>query len=78
MVFRFPTPLYYLSFVSLCHRPCQEDPLNVLDMFAAMQFGDEDRAWDAEADLRRVVRYVRGSKRLVIPQTWRPVIPTEL
>ena len=78
MVFRFPTTLYHLSFVSLCPRPCQEDPSNVLDMFAAMQFGDEDRAWDAEADLRRVVRYVRGSKRLVIPQTWRPVIPTEL
>ena len=36
-----------------------------------------DDLW-ADAGLSNCVRYVRGSKNLVIPDSWRPVLPTEL
>eukprot|EP00435_Cladocopium_sp_Y103_P048266 s607_g14.t1 len=36
-----------------------------LELFAAMAFCDEGRAWDQEADLRRVIRYARGSSVLI-------------
>ena len=61
------------------YEPCQVDQSSTaLDLFTALEFCDEGRAWDAEADLRRVICYTRGSKKLVIPPEWRPLVPTEI
>ena len=49
-----------------------------LHLFAEMDFSEECRKWDMEADLCDVLRYVRGSRKLSIPQEWRNVIPTSL
>ena len=46
--------------------------------FAAMSFDDEGKAWEQEADLRDVIQYVRGAKKLIIPDGWRPLLPTEI
>jgi hypothetical protein len=43
-----------------------------------MDFSDECRAWDLEADLGRVVKYVRGSKKLSIPPEWKNLIPKSI
>lgn len=51
------------------------EPLQIL--FANMTWA-ESADWDMEADLRRVVRYARGSKRLSIPGGWREFLPKEL
>ena len=47
-------------------------------LFAKMDFSDECRAWDLEADLGRVVKYVRGSKKLSIPPEWQSLIPKSI
>jgi hypothetical protein len=46
-----------------------------MDLFGKMNFGEECKQWDPEADLVRVVQYVRGSKKLNIPREWRELIP---
>ena len=57
-------------------RQVQQDSFQ--NLFANMNFSDECRAWDAEADLVRVIKYVRGTKKLCIPPGWRPYIPTSI
>ncbi|CAL1126778.1 unnamed protein product [Cladocopium goreaui] len=37
------------------------------EQFAAMSYDDEGKAWEQEADLRDVIQYVRGAKKLIIP-----------
>jgi hypothetical protein len=67
------------SLIFLCSWPWQvESESTALELFATMAFCDEGQAWDQEADLRRVIRYARGSKRLHIPSEWRPLLPTEI
>ena len=46
--------------------------------FAHMVFGEQCQLWDREADLTRVVKYVRGSKKLSLPLDWRELIPKTL
>ena len=48
------------------------------EQFAAMSYDDEGKAWEQEADLRDVIQYVRGAKKLIIPDGWRPLLPTEI
>ena len=35
-----------------------------------------DDMWDDHSDLLCVIRYLRGSKKLKLPEEWRPLIPT--
>ena len=49
-----------------------EKPLQQL--FAEMPWGD---CW-ADAKLVEVVRYLRGSTKLAIPEGWRELVPAEL
>jgi len=56
--------------------PCQVSPAPIQDLFAGMDFNDDDgKAWEQESDLREVIRYARGSKLLSIPSDWRPLLP---
>ena len=48
---------------------------NLIKLFENMPWCEESQRWDEEADLRDVLRYARGSKRLVIPEGWKPVLP---
>jgi len=54
----------------------QQEPDGALvELFAKMSWDDGSSDWDVEADLKRVIVYVRGSKLLRIPPEWRKVIP---
>ena len=53
----------------------QVAPESFMDLFGKMNFGEECKQWDSEADLVRVVQYARGSKKLSIPREWRELIP---
>ncbi|CAL1152703.1 unnamed protein product [Cladocopium goreaui] len=55
--------------------PIKVSPESFMDLFGKMNFGEECKQWDSEADLVRVVQYVRGSKKLNIPREWRELIP---
>ena len=44
------------------------------ELYEKYEWGD---LW-SEGHLIDVVRYLRGSKRLTIPEEWRPLLPTEL
>jgi hypothetical protein len=35
-----------------------------------------DDCWE-DAEVRSVIRYIRGSKLLAIPADWRPLLPVE-
>ena len=59
-------------------RRCQVLDASTKDLFAAMEFDDEGRAWELEGDLRDVIRYTRGSKRLVFPDGWRDLLPSAM
>ena len=48
------------------------------EQFAAMVYDEEGRAWERESDLRFVIRYARGSKKLQIPEGWRDLLPTAI
>ena len=48
------------------------------ELFENMAWDTGSISWDEEADLKRVIRYVRGSKLLKIPESWRSVIPTSI
>ena len=37
-----------------------------------------DDMWDDHSDLLQVIRYLRDSKRLKLPEAWRPLLPTSL
>jgi len=43
-------------------------------MYAALPWDD---LW-GDADMVNVIRYLRGSKLLEIPDEWRPLLPKEL
>lgn len=58
--------------------PWQVSPAPLEELFAAMDFDDEGREWEQQADLREVIRYSRGSILLKIPPTWRPLLPTAI
>lgn len=45
---------------------------NPHEVFAMMEFEQPERG---EAQLVSIARYLRGSKRLRIPESWRPYIP---
>jgi hypothetical protein len=62
--------------VACCCSEVSEETFQSL--FAKMDFSDECRAWDLEADLGRVVKYVRGSKKLSIPPEWKNLIPKSI
>ena len=47
---------------------------SLMDMYARLPWGD---GWD-DASLKNVIRYLRGSRLLSIPDEWRPLLPTEL
>ena len=47
----------------------------VLELFQEARF---EELWDECSDLKDVIVYCRGSKRLRIPESWRSVLPTEL
>ena len=43
-----------------------------------MEYNEEGRAWEQEADLRDVIQYTRGSKKLVIPEVSSPLLPSTI
>lgn len=47
-------------------------------LFSKLDFSEECKNWDLEADLCRALKYVRGSKKLKIPSGWRPFIPQSI
>ena len=47
----------------------------LIEMFREATFDD---LWCECGDIRDVLVYARGSKRLRIPEGWREVLPTEL
>lgn len=48
---------------------------SLVELFSELTYDD---LWDDCSDLRDVLVYCRGSKRLRIPSEWRGVLPTEL
>jgi len=48
---------------------------SLMDLFNSMEWDDGSISWEQEADLRKAIMYVRGSKLLKIPAEWRNVIP---
>lgn len=58
--------------------PCQVPSGSLVDLFGQMEWDDQSRQWEGEADLRKVITYLRGSKLLRIPTEWRAVIPTNV
>ena len=66
-------PIYHISYSHIGF--LSGIPESFMDLFGKMNFGEECKQWDSEADLVRVVQYVRGSKKLNIPREWRELIP---
>ena len=66
------------SILKVYQRPLQVSEGTVRDLFAAMEYNEEGRAWEQEADLRDVIEYTRGSKKLVIPEGWRQLLPSTI
>ena len=58
--------------------PLQVSSASLQDQFANLVYDAEGIAWEQESDLRKVIRYIRGSKKLKIPEGWRHLLPTEL
>lgn len=56
----------------------QEPSGSLPELFAQMEWDEGSSEWDQEADLRRVVKYVRGSKHLKLPEEWRNVLPVSI
>ena len=48
---------------------------SLIELFNEMEWDDQCRSWDEEADLRDVIRYARGSRHLQIPPGWKDVLP---
>lgn len=48
---------------------------SLIELFNNMDWDDQCRSWDEEADLRDVIRYARGSRHLQIPLGWKDVLP---
>ena len=60
---------------SACGQPTLPDPLpDALETFQSMSWGQESELWQF-AKLSEVFFYIRGSKRLRIPEKWAPFIP---
>ena len=51
---------------------------SLVDLFQNMEWGADSILWEQEADLRKAISYVRGSKLLRIPEEWRNVIPKSI
>lgn len=56
-------------------RAVQVPQQTVLELFKQAAFDD---LWDDSSDIRDVLVYARGSKRLCIPSGWRDALPSEL
>lgn len=72
MLFPKMDPFHFKSKIPLYQ---QESNGSLVELFAKMSWDDGSSDWDMEADLKRVILYVRGSKLLRIPPEWRKVIP---
>ena len=60
---------------SSCGQPVLPDPLpDAVETFQSMSWGQESELWQF-AELSKVFLYIRGSKRLRIPEKWAPFIP---
>ena len=57
-------------------RLCQVSDAPLLQQWRDVEFSGE--VWDPCSDLRDVLCYVRGAKRLRIPEEWRSVLPKEI
>lgn len=70
-----PSLVFNLSMISWS----MLDPIkacgSLIELFSKMEWDDQCRSWDEEADLRDVIRYARGSRRLQIPLGWKDVLP---
>ena len=67
-------PYRLISWSALDQVPSQ----SFRDLFSELDFGEECRLWDLEADLIHALKYVRGSKKLAIPSEWRDLIPSTI
>ena len=65
---------FWLFLSPTCH-PWKVPGGCLITLFDNMPWCDESNRWDEEADLRNVIRYARGSKRLSIPEGWKAVLP---
>ncbi|CAK9088197.1 unnamed protein product [Durusdinium trenchii] len=51
---------------------------SLVELFNRLPWDEEGAAWELEADLKELIIYVRGSKKLRIPSEWRCAIPTAI
>ena len=70
--------IYHFTTLKVYPWLLQVSQATVRDLFAAMEYNEEGRAWEQEADLRDVIQYTRGSQKLVIPEGWRPLLPSTI
>lgn len=62
----------------LIQQPLEVSSTSLPELFAGMEWDAGSEQWEEEADLRKAIRYARGSKLLKIPPEWRAVIPTSI
>ena len=58
-------------------QPCIEGPIPTAIETMSMEWFRDDELWQF-VDFQETYRYLRGSKRLAIPDEWRPIIPDKL